>query len=135
MLELLDDDVAGLGLLRQKAHRHRIIAGLRQGHAGLGRPFAQQQVGNLDQAARAIAHFGIGAHRAAMIQIDKELKALRDDIMGFFAFDIGDESHTAGVMLVGGVIKPLLRRRRCAGHSHNLIPHPTGNIICGSPLG
>ena len=70
-LELLDDDVARLGLARQEAHGDGVVARLRQGHAGALRPVAQQSVGNLDQAAGAVADQRIGTDRAAMIQIDK----------------------------------------------------------------
>ena len=40
-------------------------------------------IGNLDQDAGAIAHQRVGAHRAAMVEIDQELQALADDVMGF----------------------------------------------------
>ena len=42
----------------------------------------KQRVGNLNQDAGAIAHQRVGAHRAAMIQIDEKLQALADDADG-----------------------------------------------------
>ena len=39
-------------------------------------------IGNLNQDAGAIAHQRIGAHRAAMVEIDEELQALADDAHG-----------------------------------------------------
>ena len=70
-LELLDDDIAGLGFGRQEAHGDGVVAGLWQRHARPLRPIAQQGIGNLDQAAGAVAHQRVGADRATMVQIDK----------------------------------------------------------------
>ena len=38
-------------------------------------PVAQQGVGDLDQAARAVAHQRVGAHRAAVVEVDEDLQA------------------------------------------------------------
>ena len=111
MLELFDDDFARLGFARQKTHRHRIFAGLGQNHAGALGPFAQQRIGNLDQDAGAVAHQRVGAHRAAMVEIDQKLQALADDAVGFLAFDIGDKAHAAGIMLMPGIVEALFRRQ------------------------
>ena len=43
MLELLDHDLARLGFARQEAHGHGIVAGRRQGDAGLLGPVAEQR--------------------------------------------------------------------------------------------
>ena len=111
MLELLDHDLARLGFARQEAHGHGILAGRRQRDAGLLGPFAEQRIGNLDQDAGAVAHQRIGAHRAAMIQIDEKLQALADDLMGLGALDVGDKADAARVMLVARVVKTLFRRQ------------------------
>ena len=58
MLELLDHDFARLGLARQKAHGDGILAGLRQGDAGLSAQSRSSGSGNLNQDAGAIAHRG-----------------------------------------------------------------------------
>ena len=111
MLELLDDDFARLGFARQEAHRHGIFARLRQFHArGFG-PFAQQRVGNLNQDAGAVAHQGVGAHRAAMVEIDQKLEPLADNAVGFLAFDVGDKAHAARVMLMPRIVKSLFWRQ------------------------
>ena len=76
MLELLDGEVARLLVLRQEAHGHGVVAGRRQVDARLARPVAQQRVGDLDQAAGAVAHQRVGADRAAVVEIDQDLQAL-----------------------------------------------------------
>ena len=85
--------------------------GSRQLDAGLFGPFAEQGIGNLDQDAGAIAHQRIGAHRAAMVEIDQKLQAQPDDLMGLGALDVGDKADAASVMLVARVIKTLFRRQ------------------------
>jgi hypothetical protein len=68
-----DDEIARRRA-RQEAHRDGIVARLRQGHArGFG-PVAEQRIGNLDQDAGAVAQQRIGAHRAAMVEIDENLQ-------------------------------------------------------------
>ena len=73
---------ARLLVLRQEAHGDGVVAGRRQVDAGLARPVAQQGVGRLDQAAGAVADQRIGADRAAMVEIDQDLQALADDVVG-----------------------------------------------------
>ncbi len=76
-------------------------------------PFAQSRSsasGRLDQAARAVSHQRIGADCAAMVEVYKELETLGDDVVGFFAPDVGDKADAARVMLVAGVIKTLFCR-------------------------
>jgi hypothetical protein len=40
-------------------------------------------------------------------QIDQDLKTSADDLMAFFAADVGDQTHTAGVVLILRMIEPL----------------------------
>ncbi|HPU15225.1 MAG TPA: hypothetical protein PK808_04000 [Polymorphobacter sp.] len=51
-----------------------------------------------------------------MIEIDQDLQALRNDIMGLFPLDIGNETHAARIVLVAGIIKALLDGR---GHRNS----------------
>ena len=74
-------------------------------------PVAQERIGNLDQDAGAVADQRIGAHRAAMVEIDQELQALADDLVGLCALDVGDKADAAGVMLVARVVETLFRRQ------------------------
>src|SRR3546814_4527382 len=59
---------------RHEAHRDRIVAGLRQDDSGPFRPVAQQFVGNLDQNPGAVANQRVSAHRAAMVDVEKNLE-------------------------------------------------------------
>ncbi len=64
---------------------------------------------NLDENAGAVAGFRVAAAGAAVGQVDEDLDALDDDVVGFLAFDIGDKADTAGIMLVARVVEALRR--------------------------
>ena len=74
VLEPLDRRRAARLVARQEAHRHRIIAGRRQVEPLALRPGAEQGVGDLDQAAGAVADLGIGADAAAMVEVGEDLR-------------------------------------------------------------
>ena len=76
VLEPLDGEGARLLVLRQEAHGHRVVAGRRQVDALPRGPVAQQRVGDLDQAAGAVAHQRVGADGAAVVEVDQDLQAL-----------------------------------------------------------
>ena len=120
MLEPLDRKVARLVVLRQEAHRHRVVAGRRQVDAGLLRPVAQQRVGRLDHAAGAVADQRIGADGAAMVEVDQDLQALADDVMRLAALDVGHEADAARVVLVARVVQSLLLGQ--IGHMRHAAP-------------
>jgi hypothetical protein len=46
-----------------------------------------------------------------MVEIDKKLEALADDAVGFLAFNVGDKTHAAGVMLMPRIVKTLFWRQ------------------------
>ena len=46
-----------------------------------------------------------------MIEVDQELQAKPDYLMGLGAFDVGDKANAAGVVLVVWVVKTLFRRQ------------------------
>jgi hypothetical protein len=48
-----------------------------------------------------------------MGEVDEHLEALADDLVTFFAADIGDESHATGIMFILRMIESL--RPRIAG--------------------
>ena len=91
------------------------MAGRRQGQAVLVRPVAQQRVGDLDQAAGAVAHQRVGADRAAMVEVDQDLQARADDVVRLAALDVGDEADAARVVLVARVVQSWSRR---GAHHH-----------------
>ena len=72
MLEALDRELPRRLVLRQEAHGDGVVAGRRQVDRLLPRPVAQQGVGDLDQAAGAVAHQRVGADGAAMVEIDQD---------------------------------------------------------------
>jgi hypothetical protein len=71
---------------------------------------AQQRVGHLDQDAGTVSDQGVGADRAAMIEVDQDLEAARDDVVRFSAADMSDETDTARIVLVARVIEALSPR-------------------------
>ena len=111
VLEPLDGEGARLLVLRQEAHGDGVVAGRRQVDARLARPVAQQGVGDLDQAAGAVAHQRVGADGAAVVEIDQDLQALADDVVRLPALDVGHEADAARVVLVARVVKPLFLRQ------------------------
>ena len=110
VLELLDGDVARRLVLGQEAHGHGVAPGLGQVDAGLPGPVAQQGVRNLDQNAGAIAHEGVSADGAAMVEINQDLQAAGHDVMRFAPLDVGDKPHPTRVMLVARIVQTLLFR-------------------------
>ncbi|MEJ1968043.1 MAG: hypothetical protein WDN03_05280 [Rhizomicrobium sp.] len=109
-LELLDDDVARLGLGRQEAHRHRIMARRRQRHARAPAQSRSRASGVwIRQPAPSPTSGSAPTPRGDPDY--EELKALGNDFIGLFALDIGDETDAARVMLVAGVVKTLFRRQ------------------------
>jgi hypothetical protein len=57
-------------------------------------------IGNLNQNACAIAHQWIGAHGTPMVEVFQDQQTLLDDRVAFLAFDVGDETDAASVVLV-----------------------------------
>jgi hypothetical protein len=88
-----------------------IIARARQGQPFAFRPLAEQRVGHLDKDAGAIAQQRVRAHRPAMVDVLENFQRLGDDRMAFGALDMGDEAHTAGVVFVTRIVKPLGLRK------------------------
>ena len=70
-------------------------------------------MGNLNQNARAVARLRIAARRAAMGEVDQHLQALANNIVAADAANVGDQPHSAGIVLIPRVIEPL--RLWCAG--------------------
>jgi hypothetical protein len=61
-------------------------------------------MGNLDEQACAITGFGIATTGTTVGEINKDLNALLNDFVGLLAFNICDETHSAGIVLVAGMI-------------------------------
>ena len=112
VLELAHRQLARRLVARHEAHGDAVAAGFRQLEALLGGPVTEQGVGDLDQAAGAVTHQRIGAHGAAVVQVDQDLQAALDDLVGFAALEVDHKAHAARVLLVTRIIESLLRRER-----------------------
>ena len=64
-----------------------------------------------------VADQGVGAHGAAMVQIEQNLQTHPDNVMRLAAFDVGHEADAARVMFIPGVVQTLSRWK-----SHPKIP-------------
>ena len=67
----------------------------------------EQLVRHLDQDAGAVADRGVGAGRAAVIQVDQRGDPVADDRVAASALDIGNRGDAAGVTFVLRVVQPL----------------------------
>ncbi len=89
---------------RKKGHAHAIGAGAREFEAK-GFALAHEEiVRNLNQDAGAITGFGIASAGAPMSEVGKNLDSFEDDVVTLVAAHAGDESDTAGIMLVGRIV-------------------------------
>jgi hypothetical protein len=90
-LDFLFAGHAGRRLLRQEDHADAILADCRQRDAELAAGAAEEEVGQLDQDARAVALQRVGAGRAAVGQVLEDPQAMLDDRMVLPALDVGNE--------------------------------------------
>ncbi len=96
-----------LRLHRQEHHADAVLAGGRKREAEAGAFAREELVRDLDQDAGAVAGFRIAAAGAAVRQVDQDLDALDDDVVGLVAVDVGDEANAAGIVLVSRVVETL----------------------------
>ncbi len=61
----------------------------------------------MNEYAGPVAGGCIAAVSAAMHEVDQNLQAVLDDLMGPVAVKVADHAHTAGIVFKNGVIKPL----------------------------
>ena len=107
VFELGHGDLARGLIAGQEAHGHGVFAGRRQIDAVVLGPGAIERVGNLNQNPGPVADQRVGAHRAAVVQIDQNLQTRLHDFMRFAAFDIGYKPNAARIMLVTRIIQSL----------------------------
>ena len=67
----------------------------------------KEAVRNLDQDAAAVAQRRVRADRAAMVEIDQNLKTLFEDRMRLAVLHVGDEADAAGIMLLRRIVETL----------------------------
>ena len=110
------------GIARQKDAPGAVFARGRQREPEAARFLAKELVRHLDQDAGAVAGVDFAAARAAMQEVDEQLKRLLDDGVRAHAFDVDDEPDAAGVFFVARVIESLRRRAtRFAIHKEGLV--------------
>ena len=101
--QLLHAGLARGLLFGQKNHAHAVFAGRGQLHALAGHFGAVEGIGDLNQQPGTIAHQRVGPHSAPVVQVLQNLQALRHDGVGSTAFQVGDKTDTAGIVLGIGV--------------------------------
>ena len=102
---------ARFGIARQEQKASRIFARRRQIEAqpgGLGR---EEPVRHLDEHAATVAGLRIRSDGAAMVEVEKDLQPLVDDVVRLLIVQVGDKADTAGIVLVPGIVEALRRRQ------------------------
>ena len=111
--DLFGEDVRNLLapalLVGQEQRADRVFARSRQGEAELRRLSGEELMRDLHQDSGAVAGARIGAHRAAVLEIDQDREGVFDDLMGLASLDVGDEADAAGVLVERGVVKAARR--------------------------
>jgi hypothetical protein len=129
-LQALVGDGLGDDLLHQpepfRVARHEQVADavfalLRQPDAELGAFGREEAVRDLDQDAAAVAGLRIRPDRAAVVEVQEDLEALRDDLMGPAVLHVGDEADAAGILLARRIVQALGRRQGRVAHDHGLV--------------
>ena len=119
------DAAAGLGDLLLPAGQERGADGVRVRLRELEvDDLAEERVREAEQDARAVTGVGLGAGRAAVLEVAERGDRLGDDVVARLAGQGGDERDTAGVVLVESVVEPLGRRERVHGPSLPSSWHP-----------
>ena len=87
------------------------MARSRQVEAKLGAFRGEEPVRNLGQDAATVAEGGIRPDRTAMVEVDQDLQTLLENVVGLTIPHVGDETDTAGIMLLCGIVEALSTRR------------------------
>ncbi len=99
------DPLTVVGVRRQERDADGVPAGAREVEAGDG---AQERIGYLRDDAGAVARSGVGADRAAVLEVAQRLESRVDDVVPRGSAQGRDHGETAGVLLGGGVVETLL---------------------------
>ncbi len=105
------DHLPPVAVARHEQGADRVFAGRRQAEAVLLGRRGEERVRDLDQDAGAVAGARIGADGAAMLEIAEDRKRVLDDLVGFAALDVGDESDPARALAQRRIIEPLHGRQ------------------------
>ena len=122
------DAAAGLGDLLLTAGQERGADGVRVRLRELEvDDLAEERVRDAEQDARAVTGVGLGAGRAAVLEVAQRGDRLGDDVVAGLAGQGGDERDTAGVVLVESVVEPLGRRERVHAAIPPVVVAPDGS--------
>ena len=94
---------------------------------------AKKRVRDLHEDAAAVAHLGVGADRAAMVEVLEDREALLDDGVALAVLHVGDEADAAGILFVCRIVEALGRRQ--AGIAHRADRVRRGRSVAGMPAG
>ena len=97
-------DEALLGFHGQEHHADAVVARVGQGVAEFLAFAGEELVGNLDEDAGAVTGFGVATAGSAMGQIDEDLDAFGDDVVGRFGVDVDYEAEAASIVLVCRIV-------------------------------
>ncbi len=88
---------------------------------------AEKRVRRLDQNPRAIARVRLAATRAAVLEVDEHFHRLAHNPVRLAPLDVDDETDTAGIVFIAGVVETLCRRREVvrAGHGRDILTSPS----------
>ncbi len=110
-----DDRLAidALGPIARHEHMaDAVVAGLGQRDAQRRAGLAQEFMRDLHEDTSAVAGERVGSGGAAMGQVFEDLQAVLDDLAARPAFEIGDETDAASIVLVLRIVESLRGRRR-----------------------
>ncbi len=100
-----------IGMSREKHHPDAILPRFRQAEADLGAFLHKEVVRDLNQNARSVTRLRIAAAGSTVGEVDEDLNALLNDVMGFGTVEVDDESHAAVIVFILRVVKTLLDER------------------------
>ena len=113
----LFEDALGVGhallVLRQKQHRHAVIALFREDLSALLGLLAKEAVRDLEEDAGAVAGVALEPDAAAVLEVDEDGEGVVENLVALVPVDARERSDAAGVVLEFGT--PEGAGRICAG--------------------
>ena len=97
----------GVRVPRQEDRADAVFTEIREVEAERRGLLGEELVGHLHEDARAVAGLRVGAGSAPVSEVDEGFEALRDDVVGLPALDVGDEADAACVVLEARVVEAL----------------------------
>ena len=103
-------------IARHEQMADSVMSRLRKGETERGAFLLQEAMRDLHEDAAAVAHLGIGADGAAVVEVPQDVEALRDDGVRFAVLHIDDEADPAGILLVVRIVEALPLRKAGVAH-------------------